>query len=146
MAQYIKLNTQDLKPIRTVDERLVSYNIEMTEVTGGTFWKAYTEGQIAGTEAFKVSDVSLNNFTAMADLMQYYPPIDLYNERLRELAKKLGSAWIRVSGPGRQRPTTTLTERREAKRPRAIRVCYQRSNGSVFLISSKRLAANSSFL
>ncbi|MBQ9749133.1 MAG: beta-glucuronidase [Clostridia bacterium] len=98
MAQYIKLNTQDLKPLRTVDERLVSYNIEMTEVTGGTFWKAYTEGQIAGTEAFKVSDVSLNNFTAMADLMQYYPPIDLYNERLRELAKKLGAAWVRVSG------------------------------------------------
>ena len=98
MAQYIKLNTQDLKPIRMIDERLVSYNIEMTEVTGGTFWKAYTEGQIAGTEAFKVSDVSLNNFTAMADLMQYYPPIDLYNERLRELTKKLGPAWIRVSG------------------------------------------------
>ena len=98
MAQYIKLNTQALKPIRMIDERLVSYNIEMTEVTGGTFWKAYTEGQIAGTEAFKVSDVSLNNFTAMADLMQYYPPIDLYNERLRELTKKLGPAWIRVSG------------------------------------------------
>ena len=98
MAKKICLESNGLKPIRTVDERLVSYNIEMTEVTGGTFWKAYTEGQIAGTEAFKVSDVSLNNFTAMADLMQYYPPIDLYNERLRELTKKLGSAWIRVSG------------------------------------------------
>ncbi|MDO4321460.1 MAG: hypothetical protein Q4C61_02935 [Lachnospiraceae bacterium] len=23
-------------------------------------------------------------------LMQYYPPVDLYNERLKELAKKLG--------------------------------------------------------
>jgi len=98
MAKKICLESNGLNPIRAVDERLVSYNIEMTEVTGGTFWKAYTEGQIAGTEAFKVSDVSLNNFTAMADLMQYYPPIDLYNERLRELTKKLGSAWIRVSG------------------------------------------------
>lgn len=93
----ILLNTEKLTPIRTVDERLVSYNIEMTEVTGGTFWKAYTPGQIAGTEEFKVSG-TLSDFTAMADLMQYYPPIDLYNERLRALAKKLGPTWIRVSG------------------------------------------------
>ena len=34
----------------------------------------------------------------MGELMQYYPPIDLSNERLRALAKKLGPAWIRVSG------------------------------------------------
>ena len=38
----ILLDTEGLTPIRDVDERLVSYNIEMTEVTGGTFWKAYT--------------------------------------------------------------------------------------------------------
>lgn len=30
--------------------------------------------------------------------MEYYPPIDLYNKRLRELTKALGPAWIRVSG------------------------------------------------
>ena len=30
----------------------MSYNIEMTEITGGTFWKTYTAGQIAGTETF----------------------------------------------------------------------------------------------
>ena len=92
------LNPSALKPIRKVDERLMSYNVEMTEVTGGTFWKAYTPGQIAGTEEFKVAANGLSDFTAMADLMQYYPPIDLYNERLRELTKKLGPAWIRVSG------------------------------------------------
>ncbi len=46
------LNPESLTPIRSVDERLVSYNVEMTEVTGGTFWKAYTPGQIAGTEEF----------------------------------------------------------------------------------------------
>ena len=39
---HIKLNPTALKQIRTVDERLMSYNVEMTEVTGGTFWKAYT--------------------------------------------------------------------------------------------------------
>jgi len=87
----------DLKPIRTIDERMVSYNIEMTEVTGGTFWKAYTPGQIAGTEEFKVTG-DLTDFTSMADLMQYYPPINLYDEKLRRYAKKLGPAWIRVSG------------------------------------------------
>ncbi len=97
MAQHIKLNPSELKIIRTVDERLMSYNIEMTEITGGTFWKAYTPGQIAGTEEFKVSG-TLDDFTSMADLMQYYPPINLYNETLRKRAKELGTAWIRVSG------------------------------------------------
>lgn len=94
----ITLRTDDLKPIRTVSEQLVSYNIEMTEITGGTFWKSYTPEQIAGTEAFPpVTDLQ-DGFTALSGLMQYYPPIDLYNERLRELAKALGPAWIRVSG------------------------------------------------
>jgi len=94
----IKLEPDALTPLREVDERLVSYNIEMTEVTGGTFWKAYTPGQIAGTEEFPpITDLE-NGFTALGGLMEYYPPIDLYNERLRELAKKLGPAWIRVSG------------------------------------------------
>ncbi len=30
--------------------------------------------------------------------MQYYDPIDLYNERLRKLAKEFGPAWVRISG------------------------------------------------
>ena len=96
MAKELQLALH-LEPIRTVDERLMSYNVEMTEVTGGTFWKAYTEAQIAGKEEFRISG-GLQNFTAMADLMQYYPPIDLSNKRLLALAKKLGSAWVRVSG------------------------------------------------
>ncbi len=32
----ILLNPESLTPIRSVDERMVSYNIEMTETTGGT--------------------------------------------------------------------------------------------------------------
>ncbi|MBE6937623.1 MAG: beta-glucuronidase [Ruminococcaceae bacterium] len=97
MERNIVLRPEKLKWLRSVDERLVSYNIEMTEITGGTFWKSYTPGQIAGTEEFKVSG-ELSDFTAMADLMQYYPPIDLGNETLRERARALGPAWIRVSG------------------------------------------------
>ncbi len=93
----ILLNPESLTPIRSVDERMVSYNIEMTEVTGGTFWKAYTPAQIAGTEEFQ-SVTEVKDFTSMAELTQYYPPIDLYNVRLRTLARQLGSAWVRVSG------------------------------------------------
>ena len=93
----ILLSPDDCLLIHDVDERLVSYNIEMTEITGGTFWKAYTPGQIAGTEAFPPL-TDLEDVTAMGALMQYDPPIDLSNERLRELAKQLGPAWIRVSG------------------------------------------------
>lgn len=83
--------------LRTAEERLVSYNIEMTEVTGGTFWKEYTPAQIEGTEPFRVT-APLSDFTAMGDLMQYYPPIDLYDFRLRQRARALGPAWVRVSG------------------------------------------------
>ena len=48
MAKNIKLNTTGLKKIRNIDEKLTSYNVEMTEVTGCTFWKEYTLEQIAG--------------------------------------------------------------------------------------------------
>lgn len=99
MEKIVDLNFNELRMIRQIDPRLVSYNIEMTEVTGGTFWKAYTPGQIAGTEEFPPLAVSgLKDITAMAELMEYYPPIDLYDQRLRGFAKALGPAWIRVSG------------------------------------------------
>jgi len=37
MAQFVKLTPDSLKPLRTVNPMLISYNVEMTEVTGGTF-------------------------------------------------------------------------------------------------------------
>lgn len=98
MAHNIKLNLENLKEIRKMNPRLMSYNVEMTEVTGGTFWKAYTEGQIAGTEEFPKLEGGLGNHTAMAGLMQYYPPIDTTNEKLISLAKEFGPVWVRVSG------------------------------------------------
>lgn len=98
MSEHIKLNPAALKPLREVNPMLVSYNVEFAEVTGGTFWKAYTPEQIAGTEPFFV-EPSSEGITAMyKDLMQVYPPIDLYNEKLRKLARDLGPAWVRVSG------------------------------------------------
>lgn len=97
MAQFVTLTANGLKELRTANERLVSYNVEMTEVTGGTFWKAYTPGQIAGTEPF-ARLTTLANATAMMDLMQFNPPIDLASPKLRTLAKRIGPAWVRVSG------------------------------------------------
>ena len=37
MAHFVMLDPDKLEPLRNIDERLVSYNVEMTEVTGGTF-------------------------------------------------------------------------------------------------------------
>jgi len=94
MAQFVKLQTENLEKIRDVNPRLISYNVEMTEVTGGTFWKAYTPGQIDGTEQVPPPDFS----KGMAAMHQWYDPIDTTNPRLRKLASALGSCWVRVSG------------------------------------------------
>ena len=97
MAEFVKLNPSELKALHEQNPCLMSYNVEFAEVTGGTFWKAYTPGQIAGTEAFYVEKRA--SLTEMRkDLMQVYPPIDLYDPRLRKLTKELGAAWVRVSG------------------------------------------------
>ncbi len=98
MAEFVKLNPAELKALHEQNPLLMSYNVEFAEVTGGTFWKAYTPGQIAGTEEFYV-EPSPDGIAAMyKDLMQVYPPINLYNEKLRKLTRDLGVAWMRVSG------------------------------------------------
>jgi hypothetical protein len=70
------LAPSDDKVVAELDERYQSYNIEMVEVTGGNFWPPYDAG---GAKVDR-------------------PPIDLSSERLRNLAKALGPAYIRVSG------------------------------------------------
>jgi len=90
----ISLSPAKLQQLRTINPRLVSYNVEMTEVTGGTFWKAYTDAQIDGLEAVPAPDFS----KGLASMHQWYDPIDTTNHRLIHLAKELGSAWVRVSG------------------------------------------------
>ena len=93
MGKFVTLKTE-LNELRQIDKRLLSYNVEMTEVTGGTFWKAYTEAQVDGTEEFP----PIKDWTDMGNLQQWYDPIDTTNPRLIKLAKELGTAWIRVSG------------------------------------------------
>jgi len=98
MAEFVKLNPGELVALHEQNPYLVSYNVEFAEVTGGTFWKAYTPEQIAGTEPFVVRP-SADGIAAMyKDLMQLYPPIDLYNPKLRKLTRDLGTTWCRVSG------------------------------------------------
>ena len=46
MARFVTLDPSKLVPLRKTDERLVSYNVEMTEVTGGQMW--VTESGDAG--------------------------------------------------------------------------------------------------
>ncbi len=91
------LSSAPLQVIRTVNDKLMSYNVEFTEVTGGTFWKAYTPEQVAGTEKFSLGNAT-NMMEPMANLMQVYPPINLYDEKLRSLASEFGPVWVRVSG------------------------------------------------
>ena len=93
MAKSISLKGSGLTEIRKIDERLVSYNVEMTEITGGTFWKEYTPEQIEGKGKFPM--IGIKNKDSM---MQVYPPIDLTNPRLRKLANEIGPVWVRVSG------------------------------------------------
>ena len=90
----ITLQPDGLRPLHTMNPRLVSYNVEMTEVTGGTFWKAYTDAQIDGIEQVPPPDLS----KGVAAMHQWYDPIDTTNPRLIKLAKALGSCWVRVSG------------------------------------------------
>ena len=101
ITKFVTLEPDKLNPIRTIDSRLVSYNVEMTEVTGGTFWKKYSPEQINGKEKIttntEISDFS-NFSTSNETLMEYFPPIELANKKLVKLAKEIGPSWIRVSG------------------------------------------------
>ena len=94
MGKCITLQPYGLKELRKMNPALISYNVEMTEVTGGTFWKAYTPEQIAGTEQVPPPDFS----KGMVAMHQWYDPIDSTNPRLIKLAKALGPVWVRVSG------------------------------------------------
>lgn len=86
-----------MRPVGTVDERYLSYNVEMLEVTGGRFWKPYKDIAAPGEDAAPTKG---GNSPAGMDpnLYQYRPPIDLANPRLRKLAQALGPAYMRVSG------------------------------------------------
>lgn len=102
--------TSDLDPaamarVGQVDERYQSYNVEMLEVTGGSFWKPYSaSNQPSSSASSSQSGAQAQGGGESApsgmdpDLYQYRPPIDLTNRRLRAMAGALGPAYMRISG------------------------------------------------
>ena len=104
--------TVDIDPTRfirvgRVSDRFQSYNIEMAEVTGGTFWRPYTERQVRGLEPFSVEGLggdapeardSSAAFSSLAGLTAPVAPVDLSGARIRTLARALGPVHVRVSG------------------------------------------------
>ncbi len=91
--ERIELNPKKLTVLRKMDSAITSYNIEMTEVTGGTFWRAFTPEQVAGTE-----EISASGLADKEKMMQVFPPINLKEPRIRTLGSALGPVWVRVSG------------------------------------------------
>ncbi|MDA5194325.1 glycosyl hydrolase family 79 N-terminal domain-containing protein [Govanella unica] len=100
-ANAITLLPSDMTRITTVDDRYQSYNVEMAEVIGGTFWKPYNRIKTGAADAKHISDTAPQGIAFQLeedDLFEARPPIDLANPRLRKLAVALGPAYVRVSG------------------------------------------------
>ena len=87
--------------VATVDQRYQSYNVEMAEVIGGTFWKPYRQQGKAAQDAQQAANGTSSSGADLqvnSTMFEARPPIDLTNARLRELAAALGPAYMRVSG------------------------------------------------
>lgn len=91
--KFVLMSTP-LPLIRPLQPRVLSYNIEMAEITGGSFWKPYTPAQVAGQETFP----QITDFTQVAAMMQNFPPLDLSVPHLIRLAQAIGPSWVRCSG------------------------------------------------
>jgi heparanase 1 len=102
----ISVAPDTLPRIATIDERYVSYNVEMAEVIGGNFWKPYDAQTLAALKAPKPTPAATPPTGGTTPqpagidptLFQARPPIDLTNARLRKLAAALGPAYMRTSG------------------------------------------------
>src|SRR5690242_17650551 len=101
--QAVRLAPSSMPRIGKVDERFQSYNVEMVEVTGGSFWAPYPKGVAAAAPAAPaprsnqtVLPQSLS--AASENMFAMRPPIDLYDVRLRKMAAALAPAYVRVSG------------------------------------------------
>jgi len=91
------LSAQNFPQVGVVDERFQSYNIEMLEVTGGKFWKPYSDIHIP-TPAPGAGDKPSTPPGMNPAMFAYRPPLDLSNTRLRNLASALAPAYVRTSG------------------------------------------------
>ncbi len=85
-------NPSTMPKTGTVSPRFQSYNVEMVEVIGGSFWKPYSS--VAPTAA------PTSERPGLLDSAKYeqLTPVNLADPRLRKLAAALGPAYVRVSG------------------------------------------------
>lgn len=81
----------DMPLVGAIDERFQSFNIEMVGVTGGPFWKPYSDRRAKPQEKAGSTAVEM-------DMVSERAPIDLKNTLLRKLASALSPAYLRVSG------------------------------------------------
>ncbi|WP_221393761.1 hypothetical protein [Dyadobacter sp. NIV53] len=84
-----KIDFKKMPLIGKVDERFQSFNVEMCEVIGGDFWILYN----LIDSVKKHSDKK-----GFAALKWKIEPINLYEQKLRNLASALGPTYVRVSG------------------------------------------------
>ncbi|MGB7264110.1 MAG: hypothetical protein WBC92_01270 [Terracidiphilus sp.] len=96
-AQSASISPGSMTRIGTVDERFQSYNIEAVEVTGGRFWKPYSQPEGSAKTNAGGGGPAIPGGLSQS-LFEYRPPLDLSNARLRKLAAALGPAYVRVSG------------------------------------------------
>lgn len=101
-AAPVAVTPRTMPRIATVDPRYESYNVEIAEIIGGSFWKPYTPASIAALKA-KVgapppAGPVMGNVGQDTSMYQRRAPIDLTNSRLRKLARALGPAYVRASG------------------------------------------------
>ena len=122
-AQAVSLDPAKMPRIGTVDERFVSYNIEMAEVTGGNFWKPYPSKSAATAGATEPPQSASTPAGMDPNMYQYRPPIDLSNPRLRKLASALGPAYVRVSGTWANSVYFADSDNPPARRQRVLAVC-----------------------
>jgi heparanase 1 len=96
----VPITPAQMRRVATVDERYQSYNIEMLEVTGGKFWRAYgpeLEQLLKQPPPANASSIETPAGMNPA-LYEYRPPLDLTNSRLRKLAAALSPVYVRISG------------------------------------------------
>ncbi len=105
MSDIIRIDPSRFVPAGGVSERFQSYNIEMAEITGGTFWRPYSEAQVRGIEPVTFASETSGGdgegsaaFAHVGSLTAPVDPVDLTGARVRTLARALGPAHVRVSG------------------------------------------------
>ena len=102
MSEPVDIDPSRFVRVGRVSDRYQSYNIEMAEVTGGTFWKPYSDLQVSGVEPFSITERSADDsseaFSGVASLTAPVDPVDLSGDRIRTLARALGPVHVRVSG------------------------------------------------